>query len=94
MIPPPGPPPPGHPPPPPAPAPSPQSSGRQALEWTLEAACLQVTVEGCSIDAALVRHFGYLQAWHPFTFAALCTYLEATGNSDLLALALGVMPYE
>lgn len=68
--------------------PPPHSSGREALDWTLEAACLQATVEGCSLDAALLRHFDYLHEFHPYWYAALCTYLEATGNSELLALAL------
>jgi hypothetical protein len=66
-----------------------KGDGWQALEWTLEASCMQVGFEGCSLDSALAGHLAYLSVAYPFTHAALCAFLEATGNVELLALALG-----
>jgi len=68
-----------------------------ALDWTLGAACLQVTIEGRtagagSLDEALASHLAYLAQSAPFLHAGICSllYLEATPHSanwDLLVLA-------
>lgn len=58
------------------------------LERTIAAACLQVTVDGGSLDDALARHFAYLLLGWPKVHALVAARLSET-NNPILNLMMG-----